>query len=92
MQQQRAQLMTQREEYVKKASVLRRELELLRDQKQDLLSDGSRDRDLDLILKENDKLQVNFYPIAVFVNVRLSDLSHDLSPTPLKNRNIVMQW
>ncbi|CAH0561327.1 unnamed protein product [Brassicogethes aeneus] len=57
MQQQKAQLMTQREEYVKKASVLKRELELLRDQKQDLLSDGSRDRDLDMILRENDKLQ-----------------------------------
>ncbi|XP_049825369.1 zinc finger matrin-type protein CG9776 isoform X3 [Aethina tumida] len=100
MQQQRAQLMTQREEYVKKASVLRRELELLRDQKQDLLSDGSRDRDLDLILKENDKLQDEIHSkLKAIVNViemlssiikdgkTMQDLEAQLQESPKNNRN-----
>lgn len=52
--------MKQREDYVKKAAVLRRELEQLRNQKQDLMSDGTTGRDLELILRENDKLQVIF--------------------------------
>lgn len=59
MQQQRAQLVKQREDYVKKVSVLRHELEQLRLQKQELVADGSTDRDLANILRENDKLQVN---------------------------------
>lgn len=52
--------MKQREDYVKKAAVLRHELEQLRNQKQDLMSDGTTDRDLELILRENDKLQVMY--------------------------------
>lgn len=58
MQQQKAQLVKQREDYVKKVSVLRHELEQLRLQKQELVGDGSTDRDLANILRENDKLQV----------------------------------
>lgn len=59
MQQQKAQLIQQREDYVKKASVLRYELDQLRMQKQDLVGNGqSPDMDLTNILKQNDKLQV----------------------------------
>lgn len=59
MQQQKAQLIKQREDYVKKVAVLRHELEQLRIQKQELVGDGrSSNRDLNNILKENDKLQV----------------------------------
>lgn len=58
MQQQKAQLIQQREDYVKKASVLRYELDQLRMQKQDLVGNGqSPDMDLTNILKQNDKLQ-----------------------------------
>ncbi|KAJ8922890.1 hypothetical protein NQ315_007926 [Exocentrus adspersus] len=57
MQQQRAQLAKQREDYVKKVSVLRHELDQLRLQKQELVGDSSTDRDLANILRENDKLQ-----------------------------------
>ncbi|KAJ8970845.1 hypothetical protein NQ317_019117 [Molorchus minor] len=55
--QQKAQLIKQREDYVKKVSVLRHELEQLRLQKQELIGDGTPDRDLANILRENDKLQ-----------------------------------
>lgn len=59
IEQQKAQLIKQREDYVKKVSVLRHELEQLRIQKQDLVGDGrNTKRDLGNILKENDKLQV----------------------------------
>ncbi|XP_060531373.1 zinc finger matrin-type protein CG9776 isoform X2 [Cylas formicarius] len=57
MQQQKAQLTKQREDYVRKASVLRKELEQLRHQKQDLINDGSSDKELKVIVKENEKLQ-----------------------------------
>ncbi|KAJ8945424.1 hypothetical protein NQ318_009880 [Aromia moschata] len=57
MQQQKAQLIKQREDYVKKVSVLRHELEQLRMQKQELIGEGTPDRDLGNILRENDKLQ-----------------------------------
>lgn len=55
MEQQKAQLVKQREDYVKKIAVLRRELDQLRLQKQDLIGDGHHSSN---ILKENDKLQV----------------------------------
>lgn len=55
MQQQKAQLIKQREDYVRKVSVLRRELEQLRVQKQELVGDGHHSSN---ILRENDKLQV----------------------------------
>ncbi|EFA02973.2 zinc finger matrin-type protein CG9776 isoform X2 [Tribolium castaneum] len=54
---QNAQLIKQREEYVRKARVLRRELELLRNQKHEIMSENSSQRDMELILKENVKLQ-----------------------------------
>ncbi|CAG9858839.1 unnamed protein product [Phyllotreta striolata] len=59
MQQQKAQLVRQREDYVKKASVLRHELEQLQMQKQDLVGSNRSTPDTDLanILKQNDKLQ-----------------------------------
>nr|XP_023017651.1 zinc finger matrin-type protein CG9776-like isoform X1 [Leptinotarsa decemlineata] len=58
MQQQKAQLTKQREDYVRKASVLRHELEQLRIQKQELVGNGrSPDRELANILRQNDKLQ-----------------------------------
>ncbi|KAJ8950667.1 hypothetical protein NQ314_007797 [Rhamnusium bicolor] len=57
MQQQKAQLAKQREDYVRKVSVLRHELDQLRMQKQELVGDGTSDRDLGNILRENDKLQ-----------------------------------
>ncbi|XP_071442050.1 zinc finger matrin-type protein CG9776-like isoform X2 [Hetaerina americana] len=49
-------LIKQREEYYKKSSVLMRELELLREQKEELLKEKSCDNDR--ILKENGKLQL----------------------------------
>lgn len=55
MQQQKAQLIKQREDYVRKVTVLRRELDQLRLQKQELVGDGHHGS---AILKENDKLQV----------------------------------
>ncbi|VEN36928.1 unnamed protein product [Callosobruchus maculatus] len=58
MEQQKAQLTKQREEYVRKVSVLRKELDQLRLQKTQLMgSNRSSDKDLANILKENDKLQ-----------------------------------
>ncbi|KAG8224257.1 hypothetical protein J437_LFUL001637 [Ladona fulva] len=49
-------LIKQREEYYKKSSVFTRELELLREQKQELMEEKSCDNDR--ILKENGKLQL----------------------------------
>lgn len=60
LKQQKAQLVKQREDYVKKIRVLRRELELLRNQKQELLSENSPQRDTQHILRENSNLQVNY--------------------------------
>ncbi|KAF5290561.1 hypothetical protein FQA39_LY14690 [Lamprigera yunnana] len=56
--QQRAQMSKQREEYVRKVMVLRRELDLLRNQKQELLAENSSEHDNNHILRENNKLQV----------------------------------
>lgn len=59
LKQQKAQWVKQREDYVKKAKVLRRELELLRTQKQELLAESSPERDTQHILRENSNLQVS---------------------------------
>lgn len=60
LKQQKAQLIKQREDYVKKAKVLHRELELLRNQKQELLAEHSPEHhDTQHILRENSNLQVN---------------------------------
>lgn len=57
--QQKTQLIKQREEYVRKIKVLRRELEVLRKQEREFLSEKSPERDTEHILIENNKLQVN---------------------------------
>jgi cell division protein FtsB len=54
--QQKQTLAKQREEYVRKKMLIARELDLLRDQEEELLEEKSRDNDR--ILKENNKLQV----------------------------------
>lgn len=58
LKQQKAQMAKQREEYVRKAAVLRRELDLLRNQKQELLAEHSSEHENNHILRENSKLQV----------------------------------
>lgn len=52
----KGELIKQRDEYERRVTVLRRELDLLRKQKQELVSEGALERDH--ILKENAKLQV----------------------------------
>ncbi|XP_012258005.2 zinc finger matrin-type protein CG9776-like isoform X2 [Athalia rosae] len=54
--QQKATLGKQREEYIKKSTTLQRELEILRQQCDEISKDG--DRDNNRILKENQKLQI----------------------------------
>lgn len=54
--QQKQTLAKQREEYVRKKMLIARELNLLREQEEELLEEKSRDNDR--ILKENNKLQV----------------------------------
>lgn len=54
--QQKQALAKQREEYFRKKILIARELDLLRDQEEELLEEKSRDNDR--ILKENNKLQV----------------------------------
>lgn len=56
MKQQKATLAKQREEYVKKSATLQRELEILRQQCDEIGKDGGRENNR--ILKENQKLQV----------------------------------
>ncbi|GLH15840.1 Uncharacterized protein GBIM_20259 [Gryllus bimaculatus] len=56
--QQKQTLAKQREEYVKKAVVIARELNLLKDQEAELLREDSRDSKATRILKENHKLQL----------------------------------
>ncbi|KAK4886736.1 hypothetical protein RN001_003007 [Aquatica leii] len=58
LKQQKAEMAKQREEYVRRASVLRRELDLLRNQKQELLAEHSSEHDNNHILRENNKLQI----------------------------------
>ncbi|GLV35113.1 uncharacterized protein CBL_01739 [Carabus blaptoides fortunei] len=58
LKQQRATLIKQRDEYLRKASVLRRELDKLRLQKHELLCEESPPRDSQRILRENAKLQL----------------------------------
>ncbi|KAL1505242.1 hypothetical protein ABEB36_004849 [Hypothenemus hampei] len=57
IQQQKATLTKQREDYVKKALVLRRELDELKRQKHELGSDDRSEKDLKYVLKENERLQ-----------------------------------
>lgn len=59
MKQQQATLIKQRDEYLRKTTVLRRELDKLRLQKHELLAEKSPPRDSDRILRENAKLQVS---------------------------------
>lgn len=69
MKQQRATLIKQRDEYLRKASVLRRELDKLRLQKHELLCEESPPRDSQRILRENAKLQVSDYIDNFFINL-----------------------
>ncbi|XP_030766960.1 zinc finger matrin-type protein CG9776 isoform X2 [Sitophilus oryzae] len=57
IQQQKATLTKQREDYVRKALVLRRESEQLRQQKQQLADGDMSDRELLAVLRKNEKLQ-----------------------------------
>jgi len=57
IQQQKATLTKQREDYVKKAMVLRRELEQLKLQKQELTGMDRSEKELKSVLKDNEKLQ-----------------------------------
>ncbi|KAF7278171.1 hypothetical protein GWI33_008784 [Rhynchophorus ferrugineus] len=57
MQHQKATLTKQREDYVRKAMVLRRELDQLRQQKQDLANNDRSDKELSTVLKKNERLQ-----------------------------------
>lgn len=61
--QQKATLAKQREEYVKKSTTLQRELEILRQQCDEIGKEGGRENNR--IIKENQKLQVynNLYEI-----------------------------
>lgn len=59
IQQQKATLTKQREDYVKKALVLRKELEELKLQKQELTGNEKSERELRYVLKENERLQVS---------------------------------
>lgn len=56
MKQQKATLAKQREEYVKKSATLQRELEILRQQCDEIGKEGGRENNR--IIKENQKLQV----------------------------------
>ena len=53
---QKADMLKQREEYVKKSSTLQRELEILRKQYEEISKEGGRENNR--IIKENQKLQV----------------------------------
>ncbi|KAH1026575.1 zinc finger matrin-type protein CG9776 isoform X1 [Dendroctonus ponderosae] len=57
MQQQKATLTKQREDYVKKAMVLRRELDDMKQQKQELSSGDMSEREMRFVFKENERLQ-----------------------------------
>ncbi|KAK9870308.1 hypothetical protein WA026_006393 [Henosepilachna vigintioctopunctata] len=101
MKQQKAQLHKQREDYVKKVIVLRRELDLLRNQKHELLGNHSPTRDLDSIVKENEKLQdeiqtkmkaitnvIEMLSSIIKDGLSLADLEHQLrEDSPKKARN-----
>jgi hypothetical protein len=62
--QQKQTLAKQREEYVRKKTLITRELGLLRKQEEELLQENSRDNDR--ILKENNKLQVRKHFVSFF--------------------------
>lgn len=60
MQNQRAQLKKQRDDYQKRASALKRELKILKEQKDDLISGNEPPSPTTKgFIKENDRLQVN---------------------------------
>lgn len=62
MQNQRAQLKKQRDDYLKRASALKRELKILKEQKDDLVSGAEPPSPTTKgFIKENDRLQVNNY-------------------------------
>ncbi|XP_045480194.1 zinc finger matrin-type protein CG9776-like isoform X2 [Harmonia axyridis] len=90
MKQQKAQLHKQREDYVKKLSVLQRELELLRNQKHELLGSRSPPRDLDAIVKENgklqDEIQTKMKAIKNVIEMLSSIIKDGLSLTDLENQ------
>lgn len=71
MKQQKATLAKQREEYVKKSATLQRELEILRQQCDEIGKEGGRENNR--ILKENQKLQVSRPPPLRFYDVSLCD-------------------
>ena len=56
--------MKQREEYVKKSTTLQRELEILRQQCDEIGKEGGRENNR--IVKENQKLQVKFFRSQFF--------------------------
>ncbi|KAL3266280.1 hypothetical protein HHI36_010460 [Cryptolaemus montrouzieri] len=101
MKQQKAQLLKQREDYVKKVIVLRRELELLRNQKHELIGSSSPPRDLDSIVRENEKLQdeiqtkmkaitnvIEMLSSIIKDGLSLSDLEHQIrEESPKKSRS-----
>lgn len=60
--QQKQTLSKQREEYSRKSTMISRELQLLKDQEQELRAENSRDNER--ILRENNKLQVSRAPAA----------------------------
>lgn len=71
MKQQKATLAKQREEYVKKSATLQRELEILRQQCDEIGKEGGRENNR--IIKENQKLQVRNW-IYSFVNMCIRSL------------------
>lgn len=76
MKQQKATLAKQREEYVKKSATLQRELEILRQQCDEIGKEGGRENNR--IIKENQKLQVSWKKQASFdlcTNLYLSTLN-----------------
>ncbi|KAK5643376.1 hypothetical protein RI129_007221 [Pyrocoelia pectoralis] len=76
LKQQKVQMSKQREEYVRKVVVLRRELDLLRNQKQELLEEHSSEHDNNHILRENNKLQIEIQNKMKAVNNVIEMLSN----------------
>lgn len=99
MKQQQATLIKQRDEYLRKGSVLRRELEKLRIQKQELLSEKSPPRDSERILRENAKLQVSeniIYELRTvksrFSSVKNKTVVHIGACSSFGSRVFISQW
>lgn len=81
--QQKITLSKQRDEYLRKGIILNRELELLKEQKKELV--GDKTRDSEKLLKENNKLQVCF-------NIFFLEISPVLIMLNLKYFLIVGDW